>query len=233
MTEPVVSANGLRARLGTHEGVPTEFVLDAFTLMRSEQVAVTGPSGCGKTTLLNILCGLRSVDVGSVRLIGKELNALSIGNRDALRGRHVGFIYQSFNLLDGFTVEENLMVAMRFGRTIPHGERRTRAAALVQRVGLAHRASARPPSLSVGERQRAAVARALANRPDLILADEPTGSLDPGTATDVIELVLDVCREADCALLLVTHDLNLADRFTRRFDGTGLLRRGDSAEPHA
>ncbi len=130
----------------------------------------------------------------------------------------MGFIFQTFNLLDTFSALENVMIGMRFGRTSSKGRHKERAARLLERVGLQRRLHTRPAHLSVGERQRVAIARAIANQPTLLLADEPTGALDPATASDVFMLIRDVCQEEKCALLMVTHDLNLAMQLPRQVD---------------
>lgn len=136
----------------------------------------------------------------------------------------MGFVFQSFNLLDSFSALENVVIGMRFGRALPHRERHAAAVALLERVGLQRRLHSRPVRLSMGERQRVAIARAIANRPGLLLADEPTGALDPATAQEVFGLIRDVCRESGCALVLVTHDLELAGQLPGQFDCRGLVR---------
>jgi putative ABC transport system ATP-binding protein len=200
------------------------FQLDALRIEAGEEVALTGPSGCGKSTLLNLIAGLRRPDAGSIVVQGTALERLSASQLDTFRGRTMGFVFQTFNLLESFSAVENVMVGMRFGRARPHGERQACAAALLQRVGLQRRLQARPGRLSVGERQRVAIARAIGNRPALLLADEPTGALDPATSAVVFQLIREVCREEQCALLLVTHDLDLAAQLPRQVDCRGLIR---------
>ncbi|MCX7011709.1 MAG: ATP-binding cassette domain-containing protein, partial [Candidatus Sumerlaeota bacterium] len=134
-----------------------------------------------------------------------------------------GFIYQGYNLLAPFSALENVLIGMRFGRFAADGSRRRRAMDLLRRVGLERRAHARPARLSAGERQRVAIARAVANRPAILLADEPTASLDPPTAQRVLDLILEMCAEERCTLLLVTHDPDLAARLPRRFDARQLI----------
>lgn len=211
-------------RLGMAGAEFVSFQLDALRIEIGEEVALTGPSGCGKSTLLNLIAGLRRPDAGHIVVQGTELEALSASGLDTFRGRTMGFVFQTFNLLESFSAIENVMVGMRFGRAHPHGERHARAAALLARVGLQRHLHARPGRLSVGERQRVAIARAIGNRPALLLADEPTGALDPATATVVFQLIREVCREARCALLLVTHDLHLASQLPRQVDCRGLIR---------
>lgn len=207
-----------RLRLGNVGAEAVVFHLADFRVGQDERVALTGPSGCGKSTLLNLVSGLRRPDTGTISVQGTELRKLSPAKLDTFRGRTMGFIFQSFNLLDSFSALENVMVGMRFGRAYSSGEHQARATALLERVGLKRRLHTRPARLSVGERQRVAIARAIANQPALLLADEPTGALDPATAAEVFTLILKVCREEQCALLLVTHDLDLAGKLPRQVD---------------
>ena len=211
-------------RLGRAGAEVVSFQLKALRIDAGEEVALTGPSGCGKSTLLNLVAGLRRPDAGRIVVHGTELDALSSSRLDTFRGRTMGFVFQTFNLLESFSAIENVMVGMRFGRAQPHSERHARAAALLARVGLQRHLHARPGRLSVGERQRVAIARAIGNRPALLLADEPTGALDPATATVVFQLIREVCHEERCALLLVTHDLHLASQLPRQVDCRGLIR---------
>ena len=219
-----VDIRDCRLRLGTAGAEIVAFHLDALRMEAGEQVALTGPSGCGKSTLLNLIAGLRRPDRGSIVVQGTELEALSASGLDTFRGRTMGFVFQTFNLLESFSAIENVMVGMRFGRARPQGGRLARATALLERVGLHRHLHARPGRLSVGERQRVAIARAIGNRPALLLADEPTGALDPATAGIVFQLIREVCREERCALLLVTHDLQLAAQLPRQVDCRGLIR---------
>ena len=218
-----VEIKNCRLQLG-HSGTgAVRFLVERFLLAAGEEVALTGPSGCGKSTLLNLVAGLRRPDAGTIMVHGTELGTLAASRLDAFRGRTIGFVFQSFNLLEHFSALENVLVGMRFGRACAHRERRKTAAALLERVGLKHRLHARPSRLSGGERQRVAIARALVNRPALLLADEPTGALDPATAAGVFELIREVCRAERCALLLVTHDLALAAKLPRRVDCRGFV----------
>lgn len=200
------------------------FALDELRVEAGEHLALVGPSGCGKSTLLNLIAGLVLPDTGRIEVAGAEWVALSPGARDRHRGGQIGFVFQSFNLLDPFTALENVLLALKFGRALDPRERHARAVELLKRVGLGHRLDVRPGRLSVGERQRVAIARALANRPPLLLADEPTGALDPPTADSVFGLLVEVAHESGAALLMVTHDHDLADRLPRRFDCKGLVR---------
>ena len=223
-TKPVVRVENCRKRLGASGAAEVVFNLDDFELASGQIAALTGPSGCGKSTFLNMIAGLLEPDQGTVKIDGLALSDMGQGERDTFRGKHVGYIQQTFNLLDPFSAIENIELGMRFGRSVKRAERSKRAAELLERVGLSHRAHAKPASLSVGERQRVAIARAIANDPVLLLADEPTGSLDPKTAEDVFALLLDVCREKHCAMLFVTHDHDLVERLPRQVDCRELVR---------
>lgn len=223
-TAVAVEANQCRRLLGRASGDDVVFALDALRVEAGEHVALVGPSGCGKSTLLNLIAGLVLPDAGRVAVAGAEWGRLSPAARDHHRGSRIGFVFQSFNLLDPFSAVENVEMALRFGRAVPRGAHRGRAVELLRRVGLGHRLDARPGRLSVGERQRVAIARALANRPPVLLADEPTGALDPPTASSVFDLLVEVARESGAALLMVTHDAELAARLPRRFECRGLVR---------
>ena len=227
-----LDGRGVRLTLG-HSGTErVVFHLPELQLKAGERLALTGPSGCGKSTLLHLVSGLLRPDEGTLRVLGTDPFSLSQPALDRFRGRNLGFIFQTFQLLGAFSALENVRLGLRFGRGLPRGEQRARAEALLQRVGLERRLHVRPHRLSVGERQRVAIARALANRPRLLLADEPTGSLDPSTGEAVFTLLNEVCEEEGCALLFVTHDLALAERLPRRFDCRDLVTH-ESKEPLA
>tara|TARA_B110000438_G_scaffold207170_1_gene198942 strand:- start:314 stop:994 length:681 start_codon:yes stop_codon:yes gene_type:complete len=192
-------------------GGETQGVLDipSFSLERGQQLALRGASGTGKTTLLNCIAGILSPTSGIVRLDGHDLAIASEPQRDALRARCIGYIFQTFNLLQGYTCMENVLLGMSFGR----GPDTDAARGLLDRVGLNHRLHHRPGQLSVGQQQRVAVARALANQPLLVLADEPTGNLDPQNAREALQLIREVCEESAAALLIVSHDPMVLDQF--------------------
>jgi putative ABC transport system ATP-binding protein len=194
--------------------------LDAvsFEVAAGEFVALMGPSGCGKSTLLNILGFLDAPDSGSYRLRGEEVATLSDARLTRLRRAHVGFVFQSFNLIDELNVAANVEVALLYRGA---ETRRRRVDALLEQVGLAHRARHRPRQLSGGQQQRVAVARALAAEPDLILADEPTGNLDSANGAAVMDL-LKGAAAAGTTVIMVTHSARhaaAADRTIRMLDG--------------
>ncbi len=186
----------------------------SFTAPTGDFLAVRGPSGCGKSTLLHILGAMDRPSGGSVRLRGRELSGLKPEELAVFRRRHVGFVFQSFNLLPTLTVAENVCLPLTLdGR--PEAEARDRAAALLERVGLAGRADYLPAQLSGGEMQRVAVARAVAAEPDLLLADEPTGNLDSANGQAVMELLADLNAQSGLTVVLATHSAEAA-RFARR-----------------
>lgn len=196
----------------------------AFELASGEQVALRGESGSGKTTFLHLIAGILTPDAGQIMLAGREVTALGEAARDRLRAETIGYIFQTFNLLQGHTVLENVELGMAFGR----GVSRSQAAALLRRVGLGDRLNHHPRQLSTGQQQRVAVARALANRPQLVLADEPTGNLDSRNARESLALVREVCRESGAALLLVSHDEAVLAQFEHVQDFSELNRAGAS-----
>ena len=191
----------------------TNVVLDVpeFTLDAKSQVALRGTSGSGKTTLLNIIAGILSADAGRVVFDGQDVTRMSETERDRYRARNLGYVFQTFNLLGGYSALENVVLGMSFGP----GKDVAFASELLERLGLADRLNHRPHQMSIGQQQRVALARALANRPRLVLADEPTGSLDPSSADSAIDMIRDLCRDQGAALLVVSHDQNILDRFDR------------------
>ena len=191
--------------------------IEHFSLADGEQVALVGASGSGKTTLLHLIAGILTPDSGKIlfNAAGEDrvdLTKLSEPQRDIFRGRHIGYIFQTHHLLAGFTAVENVLLGMSFT-----GRKHDPAWAthLLNEVGLADRLHYRPQKLSVGQQQRVAVARALANRPKLVLADEPTGSLDVTNAQQVLELIRKLCNEVGAALLLVSHDPQITNQLPR------------------
>ena len=185
----------------------------SFELGAGQTVAIVGASGSGKSTLLGILAGLDTPSAGSVRLAGQDLFALDEDQRAALRARHLGFVFQSFQLMPNLSALENVMLPLELA-DVP--DARARATAMLQRVGLGERLRHLPKVLSGGEQQRVALARAFVVSPQLLLADEPTGSLDHATGEAIMDLMFALNREQGTTLVLVTHDRGLAARCSRR-----------------
>jgi len=192
-------------------------VLDdiSFSVEAGERVALTGPSGSGKTTLLNCLGGVDRPDSGAITLHGQRIDLLSSDGLARLRRERVGTVFQFFHLLPTLTAEENIALPLQLVGVSP-SEQRTRVHRFLDRVGLAHRAAALPAQLSGGEQQRIAIARALVHRPDLILADEPTGNLDSANGANILALLRELTDETRTALLLVTHSEEAAAICHRR-----------------
>lgn len=187
----------------------------SFSMQPSELVAIVGSSGSGKSTLLHTLGGLDQPSNGEVFIKGQSLQQMSPNALAKLRNQYLGFVYQFHHLMADFTALENVMMPMLIGQQ-NKTEAQDRAEQILSAVGLQHRISHRPSALSGGERQRVAIARALVNNPALVLADEPTGNLDHKTTESIFELIQQLNQEKQIAFLLVTHDLNLAEKLNRR-----------------
>ncbi|MEM9351386.1 MAG: ABC transporter ATP-binding protein [Planctomycetota bacterium] len=195
------------------DGTPLPILdVERFQIDAGEQVVLRGRSGCGKTTLLNCIAGLTTVDRGQITLRGTDVTGLPEVARDRFRARFIGYVFQTFNLLQGFSAIENVLLGMTFtGQRVDHD----RAATLLADLGLGHRLTHKPAALSVGEQQRVAVARALANKPALLLADEPTANVDSAHQQQVIDVLREACSREEVAMLLVTHSPEVADQFDR------------------
>ena len=186
--------------------------VDSFLLNHSEFCGMMGESGSGKTTFLHLLAGILTPDKGSIKLDGQDLTKLNVVKRDYFRTSSIGYIFQSFNLLQGLTCLENLKLPMYFSSKFDEEY----AEELLVRVGLEDRISYRPSQLSIGQQQRVALARALVSKPKLVLADEPTGNLDAKNATKAIDLLCQLCKETKTALLAVSHDERVIENFDQK-----------------
>jgi ABC-type lipoprotein export system ATPase subunit len=214
MPEPVIRLENVRKSFAMPGGERVDILdVPGFDLAAGEQAALEGSSGSGKSTLLHVISGIMRPDSGRVEVAGTDITQLPESRRDRLRADTLGLVFQQFNLLPGFTALENVLVAMSFGSQPPD---RARATALLEAVGLAHRLHHKPAELSIGQQQRVAVARALANRPRAVLADEPTASVDAAHQQQVVDLLKNTCTEHGVALLVVTHDPEVARQFPRR-----------------
>jgi putative ABC transport system ATP-binding protein len=207
---PLLSISSLQKSFVSPDGERKTIVdVRSFSLEAGQQLALRGESGSGKTTFLHLLAGILAPDSGSILLNSRDMAALGEPARDRLRAETIGYIFQTFNLLQGYSCRENVLLGMAFGA----GADRAHATAMLERVGLGHRLDHRPRQLSTGQQQRVAVARALANRPKLVLADEPTGNLDRKNSREALKLIRETCRENGAALLLVSHDPDVLSTF--------------------
>lgn len=198
-----------------------------LSLRPGESMALLGPSGSGKSTLLNCLEGIEPVDSGTIALDGIELSSLDERGLSQLRRQTVGTVFQFFHLLPTLTASENVELGLQLSG-MPQKERKTRAAALLERLGIGHRSQAFPRDLSGGEMQRVAIARAVAHRPRILFADEPTGNLDAASGTEALALLTELCSEIGAALFMVTHSRQAAASCSSRYTlDAGQLRRLD------
>jgi len=208
----IIKVTGLAKQVSTGDTELTILADVSFEVRAGEAIAIVGVSGSGKSTLLALLAGLDTPSAGAVQIDGHDMYALDEDGRAALRGRMVGFIFQSFQLLPAMTALENVMLPLELAGT---GNAESAAQLMLERVGLRDRLHHYPKQLSGGEQQRVAIARAFVTRPKLLFADEPTGNLDPATGEQVIDLLFGLNRESGTTLLLVTHDEALTRRCNR------------------
>ena len=200
-----IALNGVRKGFN---GTPV-LSIDRLDIPKGAQWIITGASGSGKSTFLNLVSGILTPDEGTVTVAGTEITRLPEAARDRFRAEKIGFVFQTFNLLQGFTALENVLLGMLFADRVDRG----RAESLLERVGLKEKRDQPPDALSVGQQQRVAIARALANKPEILLADEPTGNLDPKTGDSIIGLLKEVCGENGTTLLCVTHQPQVMQSF--------------------
>lgn len=219
----LLEIRGIKKTFYTREHeVSAEVTLERLELEAGVELVLDGPSGSGKTTILHMVSGLIAPDAGQILFSGQELTALGEKEQAAVRLFNIGYIFQRLNLLDELTVKENILLPLVWRRDKDVAGIKKRAGELLSYVGLGGKGSSYPRSLSIGEQQRAAVVRAMLFKPRLLLADEPTASLDAANALKVLELMRVLCQECGTALLLSTHDESVKARFERRYS----LRRG-------
>lgn len=212
MKTTIIELDSLEITFNTGKDLLTVLDVPHWQVEEGDQVALFGPSGSGKSTFLHVLAGLLPISKGKLTICGHSLEKMSEAERDGFRAQHIGYIYQNFNLLQGYTALENVFIGMTFSRR--KGDLKE-AQHLLTEVGLSHRLKYYPSQMSFGEQQRVAVARALANRPKLLLADEPTASLHPVNKEDVMKLLRDICIRYGCTLVLVTHEKEVLSLFEK------------------
>tara|TARA_R110002049_G_scaffold136067_4_gene295732 strand:- start:391 stop:1071 length:681 start_codon:yes stop_codon:yes gene_type:complete len=217
MTNPAVIQCSQLSKRFTDGGLDTDVLNDInLTINKGDKLAIVGSSGSGKSTLLHLLGGLDEPSSGKVEIHGQDINALSVNSLSKLRNQSLGFVYQFHHLLPEFTATENVAIPLIIGGISPKLAQQE-AEELLIKVGLGHRLEHKPSELSGGERQRAALARALITKPDCLLADEPTGNLDHRTAQAIFDLILELNESLGTALVIVTHDNELAGRMNKIF----------------
>lgn len=218
---PLLKVEKLKRTFISPDG-ESNLILDipTFKIRAGEHIGIQGNSGSGKTTFLNLLAGILNADSGSIVFDSRELTLLSESERDVLRAKSIGYIFQTFNLLQGYTALENVTLAMMFAGKPD----KKYAFKLLENVGLGNRMDYKPAQLSVGQQQRVALARALANRPKIVLADEPTGNLDYRRVRQAVKLIKELCIVNGASLIFVSHDLDVLDDFDTVLDFTILNR---------
>ncbi|MBX7046083.1 MAG: ABC transporter ATP-binding protein [Ignavibacteria bacterium] len=207
--------SNLQKRFRNADGEVTEVInIPDFSLKENFRLAISGKSGSGKSTFLNLVSGIISADSGEIIFNDKKISSLSESKRDIFRSQNIGYIFQTFNLLQAFTAIENVMLGMMFAGKSD----RKNAEALLNKVGLGKKINHKPAELSVGEQQRVAIARAVANSPKLILADEPTANLDARNGEIAIDLIKNICEENKISLMLVSHEADIINRFEHKIN---------------
>lgn len=196
-----------------------------WSVDKGQQVAIFGPSGSGKSTLLHMLAGVLVPTSGKIEVCGEEITGMSEAQRDGFRARRIGYVFQSFNLLQGYSAIDNVLMGMTFCSV--NADRKL-AKSLLEHVGLSRRLRHIPSEMSLGEQQRVAIARALAKKPEIVLADEPTGSLDPRNKAQVVELLRSMCAEQGSALILVSHEMDIINQFEDRVHFADINRAYDA-----
>ena len=214
-THSVLNASHLTKTVNTVDGSLTMLHDISFSVEEGESLAIVGTSGSGKSTLLSLLAGLDTPSSGTVHLMGRDISAAKEDERAQIRAQHIGFVFQSFQLIDHLNAQENVQLPLEL-KGMPRAEAAAKAQVWLEKVGLADRLRHRPKTLSGGEQQRVALARAFVTQPDILFADEPTGSLDEVTGQKIIDLLFSLNQDSGSTLILVTHDMALAKRCQRQ-----------------
>ena len=214
MNQPILFLQGVSKEFKTKERTFAALKNVSLSVEKGEYLAITGKSGSGKSTLLNMITGIDHPTNGKVLVDGVTIGELSESKLAKWRGQHIGIVFQFFQLIPTLTISENILLAMEFVNVIPAAERRNRVTELLTQVGIAEQANKMPSALSGGEQQRAAIARALANNPEIIVADEPTGNLDSKTA-DSINAIFSTLAQSGKTVIVVTHEKNTALKYQR------------------
>lgn len=209
----MIEVQDLCLNYSTRDEVLSVIDIPHWSVDKGEQIAIYGPSGSGKSTLLHILAGVLVPTSGQVNVCGEEISTMSEAQRDRFRARRIGYVFQNFNLLQGYTAVDNVLMGMTFCDVKPD---RKLAKSLLEHVGIGARLSHIPSEMSLGEQQRVAIARALAKKPEVVLADEPTGSLDPRNKAQVVDLLRSMCEERGSTLILVSHEMDIINQFENR-----------------
>lgn len=229
----MIQCQGVEKRFSTPlQSTPLYWSLGELSIEKGERVLVTGPSGCGKSTLVNLLSGLLTADRGSITVDSVRVDQLSVTEADIYRGQHLGLVFQSFQLLNPLTLLDNILLGARYGRKWSPAEAHAKAQSLIAQVGLYDRQRHRPNKLSIGEQQRVAIARALINEPTVLLADEPTASLDQRNSDKVLDLLFDLCQKHGTTMVVVSHDTTIADRFDRAIDASKWMSASEQEVSH-
>lgn len=211
----MLKITNLRKKFKNADGEISDVInIPEFSLNENFQLAVSGKSGSGKSTFLNLIAGIISQDSGDIIFNNEKITSLSESKRDSFRSKNIGYVFQAFNLLQGFTAIENVMLGMMFA----NNHDRKKAEAILNMVGLAKKLNNKPSELSVGEQQRVAIARAVANSPKLILADEPTANLDAKNGELAIDLIKNICDENKISLLIVSHEADIINKFENKIN---------------
>ena len=218
---PIIDIKNLEKTYGSGSSIISVLRGINLEIQKGEVVSITGPSGTGKSTLLNLMGCLDNFDRGSLSISGTDVSSFEVDALSDFRNKHIGFIFQLHNLLPEFTALENIMMPLLI-RRCKYSEAKEKSRELLARFGLENRANHKPGEMSGGECQRVAVARAIVGEPDIILADEPTGSLDSKNSMNLLEVLLNLCREKGSTAVIVTHDMNIAgmtERIISMLDG--------------